>query len=133
MVVGGHPHHAAALHWYESLKTGDTAGFCRASQKSFLRLLTRRIAPGYEPISNETAWTFYESLAADPFIFMEPEPPGVESLWRRLSTGKSAAPKLWMDAWLAAFAIAGGCVMVTLDHDFQKFTPDGLNLLQLGG
>jgi hypothetical protein len=36
-----------------------------------------------------------------------------------------------MDAYLAAFAIAGGLRMVTLYHDFKTYTPDGLNLMLL--
>jgi hypothetical protein len=41
------------------------------------------------------------------------------------------APKLWMDAYLAAFAIAGGMRIVTLDKDFRNFESQGLNLLLL--
>jgi predicted nucleic acid-binding protein len=33
-----------------------------------------------------------------------------------------------MDAYLAAFAIRHGTAFVTLDHDFQNFEKDGLNL-----
>ena len=32
-----------------------------------------------------------------------------------------ASPKLWMDAYLAAFAIAGGCQLVTTDQGFAQF------------
>lgn len=41
----------------------------------------------------------------------------------------TASPKLWMDAWLAAFAIQSGCQFVTIDRSFAKF--DGLNALIL--
>jgi predicted nucleic acid-binding protein len=33
-----------------------------------------------------------------------------------------------MDAYLAAFATAGGLRMVTLDRDFKTFVPHGLDL-----
>jgi predicted nucleic acid-binding protein len=42
----------------------------------------------------------------------------------------TASPKLWMDAYLAAFALAGRYAMVTTDAAFRQFR--GLDLLILG-
>ena len=42
----------------------------------------------------------------------------------------TASPKLWMDAYLAAFALAGGCRMVTTDAAFKQFA--GLDLELIG-
>ncbi len=42
----------------------------------------------------------------------------------------TASPKIWMDAYLAAFALAGGYQMVTTDAAFKQFR--GLDLLLLG-
>ena len=36
-----------------------------------------------------------------------------------------------MDAYLAAFAIAGGLTLVSLDRDFNNFVPHGLDFLML--
>lgn len=36
--------------------------------------------------------------------------------------------KIWMDAYLAAFAITGRLEFVTLDRDFQAYEPHGLKL-----
>ena len=36
-----------------------------------------------------------------------------------------------MDAYLAAFAIAGGLRLATLDRGFKQFEPHGLDLLLL--
>ena len=41
-----------------------------------------------------------------------------------------ASPKLWMDAYLAAFALAGRNQKVTTDAAFRQF--QGLDLLVLG-
>ena len=35
---------------------------------------------------------------------------------------------VWMDAYLAAFAIGHAVEFVTLDQDFKRFVKDGLNL-----
>jgi predicted nucleic acid-binding protein len=49
------------------------------------------------------------------------EPSGVEPRWRRLALRDQPSPKLWMDAYLAAFALAGGYRMVTTDRAFRQF------------
>jgi uncharacterized protein len=51
----------------------------------------------------------------------EPGAAGVESRWRALAAGDAASPKLWMDAYLAAFALAGGHRLVTTDTGFRQF------------
>ena len=57
------------------------------------------------------------------------EPPELNSAWERFAAVADAAPKLWMDAYLAAFAHASGARMVTFDGGFRQFR--GLNLLLL--
>ena len=57
------------------------------------------------------------------------EPSGLERHWKRLAVGPKASPKLWMDAYLAAFALAGGHELVTTDKAFKQFK--GLDLLLL--
>ncbi len=56
------------------------------------------------------------------------EPLGVVPVWHRLAGLQSASPKVWMDAYLAAFAIAGELQMVTFDRDFKSYMRYGLNL-----
>ena len=41
--------------------------------------------------------------------------------WRTLSTRPSASPKLWMDAYLAAYAVHAHLTLVTLDSAFAQF------------
>jgi predicted nucleic acid-binding protein len=53
----------------------------------------------------------------------------LEADWQRLSTVPSASPKLWMDAYLAAFAISGGYRLVTFDNAFTQFQGLDLELL----
>jgi uncharacterized protein len=54
----------------------------------------------------------------------------VETLWEELAVRGTASPKLWMDAYLAAFALAARYSMVTTDAAFHQFR--GLNPLVLG-
>jgi predicted nucleic acid-binding protein len=41
--------------------------------------------------------------------------------WKALGCRTTSSPKMWMDAFLAALAIAGGHQLVTIDKDFQQF------------
>ncbi len=45
--------------------------------------------------------------------------------------GEGLPYRLWTDAYLAAFALAGGYRLVSFDRDFLRFRPYGLNLLLL--
>lgn len=131
LAVGQHAHHSCAAAWFGGLEASDTAAFCRATRISFLRLLTQKIAPGYVPLSNVEAWEVFDSLSLDDAVVNEGEPPGLDSVWKEFSCLPKASPKRWMDAYLAAFAIAAGMRLVTLDKDFQCFTASGLDLLLL--
>jgi hypothetical protein len=90
------------------------------------------LAPHGNPaLTNKEAWTVYEAIAADDRIVLRvAEPAGVESRWKDLAVRSEASPKLWMDAYLAAIALAGGCRVVTTDTRFRAFTD--LDLLLLG-
>ncbi len=83
-------------------------------------------------MSNVEAWHLFDLLSEDEAVENVVEPPGLDSIWRELSGLPTASPKRWMDAYLAAFAIAAGMRLVTLDKDFQSFTSSGLDLLLLG-
>jgi predicted nucleic acid-binding protein len=56
---------------------------------------------------------------------------GVRALWQRLAARSASSPKILMDAYLAAFAIAGNLSLVTLDRDFAAYKAHGLSQLLL--
>lgn len=107
--------------------------FCRATQQAFLRLLTNATvtgAYGIQPLNNGQAWRLYESfLAGDRIVMHHREPQGLERRWKEFVLRDTSSPKLWMDAYLAAFALAGGYQFVTIDRAFSQF--DGLDLVVL--
>lgn len=57
------------------------------------------------------------------------EPVEIERLWHEFASGNTASPKLWMDACLAAFEVAGGYRLVSLDKAFSQFSQLDLELL----
>jgi toxin-antitoxin system PIN domain toxin len=125
LALSRHVHHGTTRRWFESVAEPRTILFCRATQQTLLRLLTNSsvLAPyGNPPLTNAEAWKAYEAFAADERVaLLIDEPPQLESRWKQLATRDVASPKLWMDAYLAAFAIAGRLRLVTTDIAFRQF------------
>jgi toxin-antitoxin system PIN domain toxin len=132
LALSKHAFHLVTHAWFDRQKAPASVLFCRSTQQSFLRLLTTRaVLALYDtpPLSNQSAWGVYESLQADQRISWTAEPRGLETLWKKLTSGSRPSPKLWMDAYLAAFALTGEYQLVTTDKAFKQFR--GLDLLVL--
>ena len=129
-----HPFHAQAQQALQNASASAPALWCRATEQSFLRLATTPAlltAYGAQGMNNRDALHALDALQALPQVSTLDEAPGTLALWRQLAARDTASPKVWMDAYLAAFAMAGGLRLVTLDRDFKQFAPQGLNLLFL--
>lgn len=129
-----HPFHTQAQQALQGCTHAQPASWCRATQQSFLRLAstpTLLKAYGADGMGNRDALMALDALQALPQVHWLDEPAGTLALWRTLASLETASPKVWMDAYLAAFAIAGGLRMVTLDRDFRNFAPQGLDLALL--
>ncbi|MCH7226269.1 TA system VapC family ribonuclease toxin [Haloferula sp. A504] len=130
--VRGHTGHAGAMAWMEQQTGSDTIRFCRPTQQALVRLLTMNgVMGGYSlpPASNAEAWKAYETFLGDDRIAFAPEPAGIEETWKTFASRNTPSPKLWMDAYLAAFAVRAGFQLVTADKAFTQF--DGLDLCLL--
>ena len=134
LALSGHVHHGVARNWFEGVEAASSVFFCRATQQTFLRLLTNAavLGPyGNPPLTNVHAWEAYDALLADDRIaFRTEEPTGVEAQWKRFAPRNTASPKLWMDAYLAAYALTCGYRMVTTDAAFKQFGGIDLELLE---
>ncbi len=134
LALSRHVHHAATREWLEGVGDPASVFFCRATQQTLLRLLTSTavLSPyGNPPLTNRQAWAAYEAFVADDRIVLRSEEPaGLEAQWRRFARRETASPKLWMDAYLAAFALTGGYRIVTTDAAFKQFR--GLDFELLG-
>jgi toxin-antitoxin system PIN domain toxin len=132
LALSKHPFHDEARSWLAQQSSRDPVLFCRSTQQTFLRLLTTQAvcAPfGIPPLTNRVAWSTYESFQADDRISWTEEPAGLNARWQKFANRPTASPKLWMDAYLAAFAMEGGHQLVTIDKDFQQFKGINLHLL----
>jgi len=125
-----HSHHTAATSWLQAVE--QDICFCRATQQGLLRLLTTEevlARYGNPPLTNREAWRIYDRFMDDDRISFAHEPEGLEKVWKTLALRESNSPKLWMDAYLAAFALSSGFQMVTIDKAFSRFS--GLKALIL--
>jgi len=116
-----HVHHAVAKNWFEGLSS-EGCSFCRLTQQGFLRLATNPKAFGAEAVTLPDAWRMYDAFLGDPRVSFSGEPAGVEPHWRSYTQSQSFSPKVWNDAFLAAFARAAGYELITFDKGFARYT-----------
>ena len=115
-----HLHHSRALRWFERAAP-DSCVFCRQSQSGFLRLATNPAVFDSETVSLPRAWSLYDQLLSDERVQYAPEPPGLESVWRRYTEPYPYSHRVWSDAYLAAFAAVSGLTLVSFDRGLAKF------------
>lgn len=126
--VVDHAHHQRARrYWYD--ESGDKLAFCRVTALGFLRLSTNSAAMAGQPLTVPQAWKVYGEFRRLPEVMLAVEPEGCEAWLEHWAMGNNPAPRQWTDAYLAAFAKAGGLRLVSFDGDFNRF--DGLDLLRL--
>lgn len=114
-----HVHHAAAKSWYNSSQ--DTCCFCRWTQQGFLRLSTNPAALPELAVSLKQAWGLYDTMMDDARIAFADEPQELETHWRASTQRRSFSPKVWSDAYLAAFANAASLELVTFDKGLRQY------------
>lgn len=75
---------------------------------------------GADVVSQQDAWRLYDRWVEDERVEILPEPEGIETHFRALSTSVHAATKDWADSYLAAFAQSAGLTIVTFDVALRK-------------
>ena len=63
----------------------------------------------------------YDMILSDPRITFAGEPEGLDAYWRAYTQRRSFSPKVWSDAYLAAFARAASFEVVTFDKGFAQY------------
>lgn len=116
-----HEHHAVAASWFAGIGTGE-AIVCRIAQTGLLRLLNNPAVMGEEALDATACWALWRTLARDERIdFRTGEPPGLDAAFEGYVAGRALGPKLWTDAYIAAYARSGGFELTTFDKGFRKF------------
>ncbi len=110
-----HAHHATAKRWYEATPPSANLVFCRQTQLGLFRILTTSAVMGQEVLTQQGCWQIYDRWISTGQVAWADEPRDLEIALRALTAGAAASPKVWMDAYLAAFAEGAGLTLVTLD------------------
>ncbi len=72
-----------------------------------------------EVLHQPAAWAVYDRWLQDDRVRFVEEPPGLDRRLRALTRRRQATPKVWADAYLAAFAETAQMTLVTFDHAFR--------------
>jgi toxin-antitoxin system PIN domain toxin len=128
LTVPEHQHHAQAVRYWHD-ESGEQLAFCRVTALVFLRLLSSAAVMDGKPLRPAEAWSTYRDWLGRASIAFVREPAGCDAYLARWAGGDVITPRLWTDAYLAAFARSAGMRLVTFDRDFRRF--DGLNLIEL--
>lgn len=122
-----HVQHQAARRYWETQRA-ETLAFCRVTALGLMRLSThaRLLA---NPLSPQEAWAIYRQFLAIPILRFLGEPAGLDDHFQALTCAPSFPHRLWTDAYLAAFCLAGNYRLVSFDGDFRRFP--ALNFMEL--
>ena len=122
LVTDRHVHHPEAARWIGTIAAGE-AIICRMAQVGLLRLLNNPAVMQEDTLTTDDCWVLWRHLTTDARIRVEAgEPSGLEDSFEEFTRGRRFSPRLWTDAYLAAYARAGHHTLVTLDHGFRQFT-----------
>ncbi len=128
LTVPDHVHHARAVR-YVKAEAGVPLSFCRVTELALLRLLSNVRAFKDVALTGQDAWRTLQALFESPKVTRLEEPAALDDVLGAWSGTLDIRGKHWTDAYLAAFAIASGCRLVSYDADFGRFP--GLSWLQL--
>ena len=119
LLVDDHIHRPAALAWWRADRSHQVA-FSRLTQVGVLRLLTTSAAMNGQPLSMAEAWSAHDYLYLDDRVVFLTEPPMLERAFRNAASNDQVSPKLWADAYIAAFAEVSQAQVVTFDRALAR-------------
>ncbi|MCC6153582.1 MAG: PIN domain-containing protein [Candidatus Hydrogenedentes bacterium] len=115
-----HVHRSRARKYWEGEAEGDLL-FCRITSLALLRYLTSQRIHGSDALTGKEAWKILSGWLTKPAVSFIDEPLGIDEWLGRWSDDRAIRGAAWTDAYLAAFAAAGGYRLVTFDSDFRNY------------
>ena len=123
-----HVHHPRALRYWQQ-EAAETLAFCRVTALALLRHLTNPHLLGPAALDKEAAWRALDTWLKTPGVLLYDEPAGLDDWLERWANELDLRSGGWTDAYLAAFAAAGGFRLVAFDNGFSRYR--GVNFLYL--
>ena len=111
-----HRHHASATQWFHSISEREALVFCRHTQVGMFRLLSTDAVMYGAPLTQRQCWKIYMQWIEARRAILQAEPAGIDTVFQRLTSVETPSPRLWANAYLAAFARTAGLTLVTLDR-----------------
>jgi toxin-antitoxin system PIN domain toxin len=125
-----HPHWPLAEKYWNEHSAAQIA-FNAVTMLGLVRIASATVALGPRPLTPVAAWEMYLAWRSRPGVAYVNEPRGCSAALNSFVASGLVTPRLWTDAYLAAFAVAAGLRLITFDRDLERF-PD-LNVLLLSG
>jgi|ERR1700723_434279 toxin-antitoxin system PIN domain toxin len=110
-----HRHHLNVVQWFRSLDTDSRLIFCRHTQIGMFRLLTTQAVMGDEVLTQKQCWAIYAHWIDGGRATLLADPAGTDEGFEALASADLPSPKVWADAYLAAFAVSSDLTLVTFD------------------
>lgn len=123
-----HVHYKRARRYWEE-EAAEELAFCRVTALALLRYLTNPRILGEVALDGTSAWRALQTWLGVPRITVLPEPAGLDEILARWAGELDLRGGHWTDAYLAAFALAGNCRLVSFDGDFRRYP--GIDFLEL--
>lgn len=121
LVYRKHAHSSRAAQWLSDVDDDGAVVVCRQVQLGMLRILSTRTIMGKDVLTSPACWAVFDAMMSDQRFVFAREPQGIEMAFRHAMRDPMISPKLWQDAYLAAFAIAGRMQLVTFDASFRQY------------
>ena len=115
-----HVHHDRAVAYWRN-ESLPAMVFCRTTMLGFVRVSSSPRFMDGQPLTPIAAWNAWQKLCDVPGITLAPEPPGCDGHLAGWVGSSLVSSRLWTDAWLAAFAVAGNYRLVSFHSDFSRF------------
>jgi toxin-antitoxin system PIN domain toxin len=110
-----HVHHSVANQWYRALGEDSLIVFCRQTQLGLFRMLSTPAIMGDEALTLRACWRIFDRWRQTGQVNWANDSNELEPRLRARTTSDSISPKIWMDAYLSAFAETAGLTLVTFD------------------
>lgn len=118
-----HQNHQSAVAWFRSLNNNENLVFCRHTQIGMFRLLTTEAVMGGETLNQRQCWKIYSHWITGGRAFLHSEPADIDEAFKSLTSAETPSPKVWADAYLAAFAATADLTLVTFDKSLAAKSP----------
>jgi len=114
---------------YWRTQADENLVFCRVTALGFVRVSSQSRAFADGAFSPQEAWTKYTAWIKSKGVTLQADPENLDIYLGQWLASGIVTNRIFMDAYLAAFAVAAGHRLVSFDNDFHRF--EGLNFLHL--